>query len=97
MHIKDKDDDGDEDEQCFWGEEIEDRAFVAETRSEEFMTFSQTVSKRFKVERIRNFSRTRPKRSARTTKQHLLFKKKNKKKLLLILDYSAFKTKLELF
>ena len=44
MHIKDKDDDGDEDEQCFWGEQIEDRAFVAETRSEEFMTFSQTVS-----------------------------------------------------
>ena len=38
VHIKDKDDDGDEDEQCFWGEQIEDRAFVAETRSDEFMT-----------------------------------------------------------
>ena len=39
MHIIDKDDDGDEDEQYFWGEQIEDRAFVAETRSDEFMTF----------------------------------------------------------
>ena len=33
VHIIDKDDDGEEDEQCFWGEQNEDRAFVAETRS----------------------------------------------------------------
>jgi hypothetical protein len=39
VHIIDKDDDGEEDEQCFWCEQIEDRAFVAETRSDEFMTF----------------------------------------------------------
>lgn len=57
MRIKDKDDDGDEDEQYFWGEQIEDRAFVAETRSDEFMTFFFHVTVQGSVLKVKRILR----------------------------------------
>lgn len=57
MHIIDKDDDGDEDEQCFWGEQKEDRAFVAETRREFMTLFFPTDSPRKRFKSEENFKR----------------------------------------